>query len=95
MGIIGEYPAPGTNEERPLNAQKPSDIEPDGFDPTGGMPDLPANIVMEKHESIKLITHSKGPPTWEIKLVDKEDIQSQLSRLEEITKHLKEKYGQN
>jgi hypothetical protein len=55
--------------------------------------DSVSNIVVEKHESIKLNKMSKGY-NWEIKLVDKDDIKSQLDRLIEIDKQLRDKYGE-
>jgi hypothetical protein len=48
-------------------------------------------IRMEAKESIKLIKNSKGW-NFEIKLIDKENIETQLDRLDRITKRMQEKY---
>jgi len=48
-------------------------------------------IRVEAKESIKLIKNSKGC-NWEIKLIDKENIENQLDRLDRINARMKEKY---
>jgi hypothetical protein len=48
-------------------------------------------IRVEAKESIKLIKNSKGW-NWEIKLIDKDNIESQLDRLDRINARMKEKY---
>ena len=50
------------------------------------------NIIPQSNESIKLIKNSKGY-NWEIKLIDDENIENQIKRLEKIDKELREKYG--
>ena len=60
------------------------------------IPDFPPQafdeeIKIEAKESIKLIKNSKGF-NWEIKLIDKENIENQLDRLDRINKRMNEKY---
>ena len=50
------------------------------------------DIKVELKESIKLIKNSKGW-NFEIKLIDKENIETQLDRLDRITERMKEKYS--
>ncbi len=52
------------------------------------------NIIPQSNESIKLIKNSKGY-NWEIKLIDDENIENQIKRLEKIDKELREKYEDN
>ena len=52
---------------------------------------LDEEVRIESKESIKLIKNSKGF-NFEIKLIDKVDIESQLDRLDRITKRMQEKY---
>jgi len=52
---------------------------------------LDEEVRIESKESIKLIKNSKGW-NFEIKLIDKENIESQLDRLDRITKRMQEKY---
>ena len=49
-------------------------------------------IKIESRESIKLIRNTKGY-NWEIKLIDKADIETQLERLERINNRMVAKYG--
>jgi hypothetical protein len=49
-------------------------------------------IRIEAKESVKLIHNSKGC-NWEIKLTDKENIESQLDRLDRINARMAAKYG--
>lgn len=58
---------------------------PDGFG------QIDEEIRIEAKESIKLSQNSKGW-NFEIKLVDKENIETQLDRLDRITKRMIEKY---
>jgi hypothetical protein len=48
-------------------------------------------IRVESKESIKLIKNSKGW-NYEIKVIDKENVENQLDRLDRITKRMQEKY---
>jgi hypothetical protein len=52
---------------------------------------LDEEVRIEAKESIKLIKNSKGW-NFEIKLIDKENIETQLDRLDRITKRMQEKY---
>jgi hypothetical protein len=49
-------------------------------------------LRIEAKESIKLIKNSKGF-NWEVKLIDKENIESQLDRLDRINQRMITKYG--
>lgn len=69
-------------------------MAPDESGNPGAFPDLPFGddeIRIEAKESIKLIKNSKGY-NWEIKLIDKGDIETQLERLDRINKRMAEKY---
>jgi len=68
----------------------------DGFDPNFKPPaglgeSYDEEIKIESKESIKIIKNSKGW-NFEIKLIDKENIENQLDRLDRITKRMQEKY---
>jgi hypothetical protein len=52
---------------------------------------LDEEVRIEAKESIKLIKNSKGY-NWEVKLIDKENIENQLDRLDRINKRMQEKY---
>jgi hypothetical protein len=65
-----------------------------GFDPNykhPGDPEHDEEIKIESKESIKLIKNSKGW-NFEIKVTDKENIETQMDRLDRITKRMQEKY---
>ena len=63
----------------------------DGFDPNFKPEGLDEEIKIESKESIKLIKNSKGW-NFEIKVTDKENIETQMDRLDRITKRMQEKY---
>jgi hypothetical protein len=65
----------------------------DGFDPNYQHPGDPLDeeIKIEAKESIKIIKNSKGW-NFEVKIVDKENIEPQMDRLDRIMKRLQEKY---
>lgn len=65
----------------------------DGFDPNYQHPGDPNDeeIKIESKESIKIIKNSKGW-NFEVKIVDKENIEPQMDRLDRILKRLQEKY---
>lgn len=65
----------------------------DGFDPNYKHPDEPHDeeIKIESKESIKIIKNSKGW-NFEVKVIDKENIEPQMDRLDRIMKRLQEKY---
>jgi hypothetical protein len=52
---------------------------------------LDEELKIEQKESIKLIKNTKGW-NFEIKLTDKENIETQLDRLDRITKRMQENY---
>ena len=56
-----------------------------------GFGQLDEELKIESKESIKLIKNTKGF-NFEIKLIDKENIETQLDRLDRITQRMKEKY---
>ena len=67
---------------------------PADYPPGFNQPDNPAfdeEIKIEAKESIKLIKNSKGW-NFEIKLIDKDNIETQMDRLDRITKRMMEKY---
>ena len=49
-------------------------------------------LRIEAKESIKLSKNTKGW-NWDIKLIDKENIETQLDRLDRINKRMSDKYG--
>jgi len=65
----------------------------DGFDPNYKHPGDPMDeeIKIESKESIKIIKNSKGW-NFEVKIIDKENIEPQMDRLDRIMKRLQEKY---
>lgn len=63
----------------------------DGFDPNFKPDNFDEEIKIESKESIKLINNSKGW-NFEIKLIDKNDIETQLDRLDRITARMLAKY---
>jgi hypothetical protein len=67
----------------------------DGFDPNfrppAGLGEPDEEIKIESKESIKIIKNSKGW-NFEVKIVDKENIEPQMDRLDRILKRLQEKY---
>ena len=50
--------------------------------------------IVEQKESIKLTKGMTGKYSWELKLVDNEDIDKQIERLDRINNKLVESYGQ-
>ena len=50
--------------------------------------------LVEQKESIKLTKGMTGKYSWELKLVDNEDIDKQIERLDRINNKLVESYGQ-
>ena len=65
---------------------------PSDYPPGFNQPDnLDEEIKIESKESIKVIKNSKGW-NFEVKIVDKENIEPQMDRLDRILKRLQEKY---
>lgn len=65
---------------------------PGDYPPGFNQPDsLDEEIKIESKESIKVIKNSKGW-NFEVKIVDKDNIESQMDRLDRILKRLQEKY---
>jgi len=58
----------------------------------GFMQDTDEELRVEAKESIKVIKNSKGY-NWEVKVVHKEDIETQMNRLDRINERMEKKYG--